>query len=67
MTSVQIPDDMVKDLMAFTRQQTADAAVLKLASEYLAEQRQKQRRVLEFAGMFDADPTYDYKEQRRVP
>ncbi|CAM3800626.1 hypothetical protein [Deinococcus frigens] len=67
MTSVQIPDDMAKDLMAFTRQQTADAAVLKLASEYLAEQRQKQRRALEFAGMFDADPSYDYKAPRRVP
>ena len=32
-----------------------------------ARQRLKQRRILEFAGTFDADPTYDYKEQRRVP
>ncbi|WP_415789295.1 hypothetical protein, partial [Deinococcus saxicola] len=67
MTTVQIPDDMAKELMAFTRQQTPEAAVLKLASDFLAEQYRKQRQVLDFEGQFDADPTYDYKEQRRVP
>ena len=67
MTNVQLPDEMARQLIAATGQGNADAAVLKLASDFLREQRQKQRRSLEFAGTFDADPTYDYKEQRRVP
>ena len=67
MTNVQLPDELAKELMAFTGQQTPDAAVLKLANDFLREQRQRQRRILEYAGTFDADLTYDYKEQRRVP
>ena len=65
MTSVQLPDELAKELMAFTGQQTPEAAVQQVASEFLREQRQRQRRILQSAGTFDIDPTYDYKEQRR--
>ena len=67
MTNVQLPDDVAEELKAFTGQTSADAAVLQLAQDFLREQRQRQRRILEFVGAFDADPEYDYKEQRRVP
>ncbi len=67
MTHVQLPDELAQELVAFTRQPSVEAAVFKVANDFLKEQRQKQRRILEFAGTFDADPTYDYKEQRRVP
>lgn len=42
-----------------------DTAVLEALTDYL--RYRKQLRVLDFEGQFDADPTYDYKEQRRVP
>ena len=67
MTNVQMPDEMARELMTATGQPSPDAAIMKLASDFLKQERQKQRRILEFAGTFDADPTYDYKEQRRVP
>ena len=48
-----------------TGQSDADAAVLEAVSDYM--QYKRQLKVLEFEGQFDADPTYDYKEQRRLP
>jgi hypothetical protein len=65
MTTVHLPDELVRELMTATGQPTAEAAVLQVVTEYL--QRQKQRRILEFASTFNADPTHDYKEQRRRP
>ncbi|GAA5534930.1 type II toxin-antitoxin system VapB family antitoxin [Deinococcus aluminii] len=65
MTNVQLPDELAKELLVMTGQADADAAVLQALSEYV--QYRKQLRVLDFEGQFDADPTFDYKEQRRVP
>lgn len=48
-------------MQAITKQ--ADSAVLDALNDYIYQQ---QKRVLNFEGQFDADPTYDYKEQRRM-
>ncbi|WP_102128274.1 DUF2191 domain-containing protein [Deinococcus planocerae] len=65
MTNVQLPDELAKELVVMTGQPDADTAVMQALSEYV--QYRKQLRVLDFEGQFDADPTFDYKEQRRVP
>lgn len=64
MTIVQLPDDILNELVDLTGQTSPDAAVFEAVSEYL--QYQRQLRVLEFEGQFYADPDYDYKAQRRV-
>ncbi|TSA82531.1 type II toxin-antitoxin system VapB family antitoxin [Deinococcus detaillensis] len=63
MTTVQLPDELVRHLQTITGQEGADAAVLKALEDYIY---QRQLRVLDFEGQFDADPPYDYKEQRRM-
>lgn len=65
MTNVQLPDEMVKDLVAMVGQSDPDTAVFEALSEFM--QYRRQLRVLDFEGQFDADPTYDYKAQRRIP
>ncbi|WP_425146343.1 hypothetical protein [Deinococcus sp.] len=65
MTSVQLPDDVAQELLVLTGQSDTDAAVLEAVSDYMEYRRQL--KVLEFEGQFDADPTYDYKAQRRLP
>ena len=65
MTNVQLPDDVAQELLVLTGQSDTDAAVLEAVSDYM--QYKRQLKVLEFEGQFDADPTYDYKEQRRLP
>ena len=65
MTNVKLPDEMVKDVVDMVGQPDPDAAVFEALSEFM--QYRRQLRVLDFEGQFDADPTYDYKEQRRIP
>ena len=65
MTNVQLPDSVAQELLMLTGQSDADAAVLEAVSDYM--QYRRQLKVLEFEGQFDADPTYDYKAQRRLP
>ncbi|WP_278914217.1 type II toxin-antitoxin system VapB family antitoxin [Deinococcus wulumuqiensis] len=65
MITVQLPDELLQELVNVTGNADAEAAVYAALSEYV--QHQKQLRVLDFEGQFDADPTYNYKEQRRVP
>ena len=65
MTNVKLPDEMVKDVVDMVGQPDPDAAVFEALSEFM--QYRRQLRVLDFEGQFDADPTYDYKAQRRVP
>lgn len=66
MTSVHLPNEIAKELMAYTGQPDANTAILKLANDFLKEQRRKQREILKYAGTFEADPAYDYKEQRHI-
>jgi hypothetical protein len=65
MTNVKLPDEMVKDVVDMVGQPDPDTAVFEALSEFM--QYRRQLRVLDFEGQFDADPTYDYKEQRRIP
>lgn len=65
MTNVQLPDDLAEELVVMTGKADVDAAVLQALGEYM--QYRKQLRVLDFEGQFDADPSFDYKEQRRIP
>lgn len=64
MTTVQLPEELLQELLSVTGNANAEAAVYEALSEYV--QYQKQLRVLDFEGQFDADPNYDYKRQRRV-
>ncbi len=65
MTNVRLPDNVAQELLVLTGQSDTDAAVLEAVSDYM--QYRRQLKVLEFEGHFDADPTYDYKAQRRLP
>ena len=65
MTNVKLPDEMVKDVVDMVGQSDPDTAILEALSEFM--QYRRQLRVLDFEGQFDADATYDYKVQRRVP
>lgn len=65
MTNVQLSDELAQKLVVMTGQPDADAAVMKVIDDFI--RYQQQLRVLDFEGAFDADPTYDYKAQRRVP
>ena len=65
MTNVQLPDNVTQELLTLTGQSDTNAAVLEAVSDYM--QYRRQLKVLDFEGTFDADPTYDYKAQRRVP
>lgn len=65
MTAVHLPDELLQELLSVTGNVNAEAAVREALSEYV--QYQKQLRVLDFEGQFDADPNYNYKQQRRVP
>ncbi|QFP77754.1 hypothetical protein [Deinococcus sp. AJ005] len=65
MTNIKLPDEVVNDIVVVMDELEPDTAVLEALTDYL--RYRKQLRVLDFEGQFDADPTYDYKEQRRVP
>ena len=62
-TNLAIDDRLIEEARKTGGHKTKKEAVTTALEEYV--RRHRQRRILEAAGTFDFDPTYDYKAERR--
>ncbi|HTS36182.1 MAG TPA: type II toxin-antitoxin system VapB family antitoxin [Candidatus Solibacter sp.] len=62
-TNLAIDDRLIEEARKTGGHKTKKEAVTTALEEYI--RRHRQRRILEVAGTFDFDPTYDYKAERR--
>jgi hypothetical protein len=62
-TNLDLDDSLIEDARCAGKHKTKKEAVTAALAEYI--QRRKQVRILEAFGIFEFDPAYDYKAERR--
>jgi Arc/MetJ family transcription regulator len=61
-TNLSIDPDLIERALEVSGERTKKAAVTKALQEFVARRRQK--RLLDLAGKFEWDSSYDYKAER---
>jgi len=63
-TNLAIDDKLIEEARVVGKHRTKKAVVTEALQEYI--QRRKQAEILKLFGKIEYDPSYNYKEQRKV-